>query len=97
MPENITIEIYLKIIIVCIEAVIGSGLSPDKQKKTQDGCNLRGDVPVVDTIVCMEATIQLAQKCDVMNWHTSKMDRYTDFGLPPVQFAPVKCITFIMF
>ena len=45
----------------------------------------------VDTIVCDAATIQLAQQCNVMHYDTSKMDRYTDLGLPSVQLAPVKC------
>ena len=47
---------------------------------------LRGDVPVVDTIVCMEATIQLV----VMYWHTRKMDRYTDFLLCNEMFYEVQ-------
>ena len=46
---------------------------------------------VVDTIVCNAATIQLEKQCDVMHYDTSKMDRYADLGLLPVQLAPVKC------
>ena len=45
MPENITKKIYLKII-VCVAAIIGSDLSPDKKIKIkpQDGCNLGDDI-----------------------------------------------------
>ena len=72
MPKNITIEIYLKIIIVCIAAIIGSGLSPDKKKKTQD-------VPVVDNIVCMAATIQLVQQYDGIYGVTKQKVWYLDW------------------
>ena len=71
VPENITMEIYLKIIIVCIAAIIGSGLSPDKKNPQ--------DVPVVDNIVCMAATIQLVQQYDGIYGVTKQKVWYLDW------------------
>ena len=49
------------------------------KKTPQDGCNLKGDVPVANNIVCMAATIQLAQQYDGIYGVTKQKVWYLDW------------------